>query len=253
MKNITIIILSIVSLAAMFGTTGCGADPVTKPAADTTDTDTVVTRTVFNQIKVGLELYDLNLSDEESFAVYNATSNTTLLFVKGNDPVNGDADFNLDSKNDEILAGAGIIISYHETRPEAENGTNEQSSPYTNINFPIQTIFARVEFTSTGCFDIVPMDLVVNPTPIIPATITPIEICDVNLDGIEFFDLTERANEIYGPQDPADYALSYYTDPIDADLGDPLDAIVTPEAYQNTGNPQTIWVRLENNLKKSYK
>ncbi|MGK0369691.1 MAG: hypothetical protein ACJAYZ_001565 [Bacteroidia bacterium] len=96
MKNITIIILSIVSLAAMFGTTGCGADPVTKPAADTTDTDTVVTRTVFNQMKVGLELYDLNLSDEESFAVYNATSNTTLLFVKGNDPVNGDADFNLE-------------------------------------------------------------------------------------------------------------------------------------------------------------
>ena len=78
----------------MFGTTGCGTDPVIKPTtADSADT--VVTRTVFNQMKVGLVLYDLNLSDEESFAVYNATSNTTLLFVKGNDPVNGDADFNL--------------------------------------------------------------------------------------------------------------------------------------------------------------
>jgi len=94
MKNITIIILSIVSIATMFGTTGCGTDPVTKPT--TSDSaDTIVTRTVFNQMKVGLVLYDLNLSDEESFAVYNAASNTTLLFVKGNDPVNGDADFNL--------------------------------------------------------------------------------------------------------------------------------------------------------------
>ena len=161
--------------------------------------------------------------------------------------------FDLESKNTEILDGEpGVIISYHETRPEAENGTNEQSSPYTNINFPIQTIFARVEFTATGCFDIVTMDLVVNPTPIIPATINPIEICDVNLDGIEFFDLTERANEIYGPQDPADYTLRYYTDPIDADLGDPIDAIVTPDAYPNTGNPETIWVRLENNLTGCY-
>ena len=62
----------------MFGTTGCGTDPVTKPT--TSDSaDTIVTRTVFNQMKVGLVLYDLNLSDEESFAVYNATSNTTLL------------------------------------------------------------------------------------------------------------------------------------------------------------------------------
>ena len=53
-------------------------------------------------------------------------------------------------------------------------------------------------------------------------------------------------------QDPTDYDLTYYTDPIDADLGDPLDAIVTPEAYQNTGNPQTVWVRLENNLTGCY-
>ncbi|MDG1328741.1 MAG: hypothetical protein P8P27_00750, partial [Flavobacteriaceae bacterium] len=161
--------------------------------------------------------------------------------------------FDLESKNDEILAGAGVDISYYEFEPDAEAGTIPSlSSPYTNTSASPQTIFARVEFTSTGCFDIVQMDLVVNPTPIIPATITPIEICDVNLDGIEFFDLTQRANEIYGTQDPADYTLKYYTDPIDADLGDPLNAIVTPEAYQNTGNPQTIWVRLEDNLTGCY-
>jgi hypothetical protein len=100
MKKITTIILALVSLTAMFGTIGCSSDPVTKPSTtdttDTTDTDTVVIKTVFNQIKVGLEFYDLDISEASSFAVYNAASNTTLLFVKGNDPVFGDADFNLE-------------------------------------------------------------------------------------------------------------------------------------------------------------
>jgi len=166
----------------------------------------------------------------------------------------GFAEFDLESKNDQILAGAGVDISYYEFEPDAEAGTIPSlSSPYTNTGASPQTIFARVEFTATGCFDIVTMDLIINSTPIIPGNITDIAICDVNLDGIEFFDLTERANEIYGAtQDPADYTLTYYTDPIDADLGDPLDAIVTPDAYPNTGNPQTIWVRLENNLTECY-
>ena len=90
--------------------------------------------------------------------------------------------------------------------------------PYTNTSAPTQTIFARAEFTATGCFDIVPMDLVVNPTPVIPAVITPIGICDINLDSIEDFDLTERADEIYGAQSPLDYTLTYYESPVAADI-----------------------------------
>ncbi len=137
------------------------------------------------------------------------------------------------------------MINYHETIAAAEAGTPVIISPYTNTSGPIQTIFARAEFTATGCFDIVPMDLVVNPTPIIPTSITPIGICDINLDSIEDFDLTERANEIYGTQSELDYTLTYYETPGAADSG--TGEITTPNAYQNTSDPQTIWVRLENN------
>ena len=91
------------------------------------------------------------------------------------------------------------------------------------------------------------MNLVVNPTPIIPTTITPIGICDINLDLIEDFDLTERADEIYGTtQSPSDYTLNYFESAADADSG--TGEITTPNAYKNTSNPQTIWVRLENNI-----
>ena len=107
--------------------------------------------------------------------------------------------FDLTSKDAEILDGqTGVVISYHETLLAAQDGSPVLVGPYTNTSTPTQTIFARAEFTATGCFDIVPMDLVVNPTPVIPAVITPIGICDINLDNIEDFDLTERADEIYG-------------------------------------------------------
>ena len=154
--------------------------------------------------------------------------------------------FDLTSKDAEILDGqTGVVISYHDTLLAAQDGSPVLASPHTNSSTPIQTIYARAEFTATGCFDIVPMNLVVNPTPIIPTSITPIEICDINLDNIEAFDLTERASEIIGVQNPVDYTLTYYETLGDADSG--TGEITTPNAYQNTSDPQTIWVRLENN------
>ncbi len=96
MKKIATILLALVSLTAMFGNTGCGSDPITKPSIlDTAGTDTIVPRTIFNQMKVGLKLYDLAISDEASFAVYNVGTNTTFIYVSGNDITNGEADFNI--------------------------------------------------------------------------------------------------------------------------------------------------------------
>jgi gliding motility-associated-like protein len=172
-------------------------------------------------------------------------------FIECDEDNDGEIAFDLALKDTEIIGGQpGVLITYHETIGAAQAGTPVLVSPYTNTSGPIQTIFARAEFTATGCFDIVPMNLVVNPTPIIPTTITPIEICDINLDLIEDFDLTDRADQIYGTQSTSEYALTYYTDPIDADSG--TGEITTPNAYQNTSVPQTIWVRLENIITECY-
>ena len=172
-------------------------------------------------------------------------------FIDCDEDNDGEIAFDLASKDAEILDGqTGVVISYHETLTAAQVGTPVIISPYTNTSGPIQTIFARAEITATGCFDIVPMDLVINPTPIIPTSITAIGICDINLDGIEDFDLTERADEIYGTQSTSEYTLSYYESPGDADSG--TGEIINPSAYQNTSDPQTIWVRLENNLTGCY-
>jgi hypothetical protein len=155
--------------------------------------------------------------------------------------------FDLTSKDTEIIGGeTGVVISYYQTQADAESGTNPLASPYTNIETPSQIVYVRAEFTTTGCYRLVSMELITNPTPEIPTDLEDIAICDINLDGIEIFDLTQRAGDIYGSQDPLDYSLSYYTSQGDADLA--TNAIANPAAFLNTSSPQTIWVRLVNNL-----
>ena len=45
----------------------------------------------------------------------------------------------------------------------------------------------------TGCWRVVELELVVNPTPIVPIDLEPIIACDPDMDGFEVFDLTQRA------------------------------------------------------------
>ncbi len=95
----------------------------------------------------------------------------------------------------------------------------------------------------TGCFRVVELELIVNPTPEIPVDLEPLVICDDDGDGIATFDLTERAGDIYGTHDPADYTLSYHVSLANAQAGTP--SIASPSAFTNTvPNVQPIWVRL---------
>ncbi|MBL4667132.1 MAG: hypothetical protein JKY04_07130, partial [Sneathiella sp.] len=158
--------------------------------------------------------------------------------------------FMLTDKDEEIIGGEpGVVVSYHENLIDAENGAFALTSPYTNIQTPTQVIYVRAEYplppvgTGTGCFRVIELQLIVNPTPIIPLELEPIVLCDDDGDGYAIFDLTLRAGAIYGSQDPLDYTLSYYTSLADAELDE--NPIGNPTAFSNTMIPQqTIWVRL---------
>ena len=59
------------------------------------------------------------------------------------------------------------------------------------------------------------------------------------------FDLTEKETDIAGPnQNLADVDISYHPSQQDAD--NDANEITNPTAYQNTTNPQIIYVRVEN-------
>ena len=162
----------------------------------------------------------------------------------------GLTEFILTDKDDEIIAGEpGVAITYHELETDAEIGVNPLTSPYTNTTTYSQIVYARVEFPialgGTGCFTIVELELVATPTPVIPVAIPDLVACDDDGDGLTEFDLTLQQDVIFGDQDPIDYTLTYHTTEPDAQDG--TNPIATPEAFLNTTNPQTIWVRLQDN------
>jgi gliding motility-associated-like protein len=73
-------------------------------------------------------------------------------------------------------------------------------------------------------------------------------LCDFNNPGNqkEFFDLTTKTTEILGTsQLPSNFTVSFYTTQTAAQAG--TAAIATPTAFENTSNPQTIYVRIVNN------
>lgn len=82
--------------------------------------------------------------------------------------------------------------------------------------------------------DQAPIHLLLNP---VITGLRNLETCDVF--GEEYFDLTEATSQI----DPI-YELSFHLSEADAENN--VDPIVNPENFQNTENPQTIYIRVSN-------
>ncbi|MFC0603845.1 choice-of-anchor L domain-containing protein [Winogradskyella pulchriflava] len=169
------------------------------------------------------------------------------------DDNDGFAEFDLTIRTVAITNGeSDVVISYHETQEDAEMGDNPLSSPYTNIVANSQMIYVRSESTLTGCYRLTlnTLELVVVASPEVPTSLDPLIICDADADGIAQFDLTERDADILGIQNPADVTLTYHVNASDAQSGN--NPIINVGNYTNTGNPQTIYVRLYNPTSDCY-
>ncbi|WP_273289547.1 choice-of-anchor L domain-containing protein, partial [Winogradskyella sp.] len=163
------------------------------------------------------------------------------------DDNDGFAEFDLEIRTIEITNGEpDVVITYHETEEEANQGDNAITGLYTNIVANSQMIYVRSENTITGCYSLTlnTLELIVVPSPEVPTDIAPLVICDDDDDGTAQFDLTERDADILGAQNPADVVLTYHVTAADAQVGN--NPIINVGNYTNTANPQTIYVRLFN-------
>ncbi|WP_179009274.1 T9SS type B sorting domain-containing protein [Winogradskyella forsetii] len=160
------------------------------------------------------------------------------------DDADGFTEFDLEERTTEIIGGElDIDITYHETLEDANTGSNAFASPYTNIVINEQTIYVRATNTVTGCYDISrTLTIRVLDIPQVPTTIEPFIICDMDSNGFTQFDLTTKNSEIIGAQ--TDVTITYHVSEADALSGN--SPISTPGSYTNSSNPQTIFVRLEN-------
>ncbi len=166
---------------------------------------------------------------------------------------NGITYFDLDSKTNEIRGGnPNLFISYHETMNDARLGIFALSSPYENIVANQQIIYVRAAYqkppAGTGCYTIVTLELIVNPTPVVPQDLPDLVECDD--DDFAIFDLTKQEDLIFGTQPKTDYTLTYHLSEAEAIAG--VNWIIQTDAYPNISNPQTIWVRLDDNLTECF-
>jgi gliding motility-associated-like protein len=189
-------------------------------------------------------------------------SETTFDFVVNSQPIaypivddivcddlsnDGEHVFMLSGYNTQILNGQSSFIFeilYFDDNDDALGNQNELPDSYL-VNSQSQTVFVRIQNSNNpDCFEITSFDLGVLFVPIANQP-TDLFICDdESNDGFESFDLTDQNVSIFNGQSETENSISFYLSQEDAD--DSVDQI--SNNFTNTQNPQTIYVRLENNL-----
>lgn len=154
-------------------------------------------------------------------------------------------DFDLESKNQEILNGQDssiFLVTYHESQIESDNGANPLASPYTN-SVNLQVIYVRITNMITGCSKSV-IDFILEVQEEVQANqnMPPFILCDLDApnDGFTSFDLRSQDLAILDGQNPLLYEVNYYLTLTDANMA--INEL--PDTYVNVENPQIIYARV---------
>ncbi len=165
------------------------------------------------------------------------------------DQNDGMTNFDLESNTAAILGTqSNTVVTYHNSEEDASLGNGALTSPYFSAQNN-ETIYARIENTLTECFTVETFTLITDPGPPI-STPTPFIQCDNDNDGDDTngfvsFLLSDKDTEILNGLNPSDFTLTYHESQADADAGTGVIDKTTP--YINTSNPQTIFVRAQDN------
>lgn len=157
-------------------------------------------------------------------------------------------EFNLESKNDEILNGQDpmeFTVTYHDSQDDADDLADALVSPYENTSNP-QPIYVAITNNATGC-SVSTLSFNIEVLDGADANDDFYEECDVvgDNDGSTQFNLESRIPNIIGTQDPNDVTVSFhFTEDNAFDDEAPL-----PFLYENLTNPQIVYARVSNNIR----
>jgi len=200
-------------------------------------------------------IYTVNALDNSGAIIFNyefivnfetqPVANTVPDMLQCDGDNNGLYLFNLESQTAQILGAQDpteFTVTYHLSSADADANLNAITSPYENTSNP-QTIYARIENNKlTDCYDTTSFTIQVFDTPIANAVADQL-ICDDDNDGVWSFDLTSFDATVLDTQDPLQFTVTYHLSQTDADAN--VNALTSP--YSNVTNPQTIYIRIENN------
>ena len=153
--------------------------------------------------------------------------------------------YNLTQNTPVVIASSTItsdlVVTYHLTLPGANSDDTSITTPSSFSGTDGQTIYTRIEYQTSGCYEVEPFNLgLTNPPTVNP--VSDLETCDDNSnDGREVFDLESQTLTILGAQPASDFNVKYYTSLANAESG--TNTLTSP--FTNTVNPQPIYVRVE--------
>jgi gliding motility-associated-like protein len=163
------------------------------------------------------------------------------------DQQNGQVETDLTALDVLVLDGQDptlFDVTYHHSQADADTGANPISSPYYNLIPNQENIFIRVENNqNTKCFDTAFFVLFVHNLPI-ANPIPDVEVCDDDNDGLFSFDFNNLYDAtVIGSQNSSSFNIKYFKTSNDAVNN--VNSITMP--YQTVSNPQTIYIRIQNN------
>ena len=168
------------------------------------------------------------------------------------DNTDGFGIFDLSASSEELLNGldpSDFTITYYEAEDDAQNGLNAIVTPYnyTNTTAFNQFVWVRIENSTTACYNVGSIELIVNELPVLTQP-SPLNLCDDNNSGdeVEGFTLEDSIGEVL--QGQTGINISFHESQEDADNA--VNALVSP--YNNTANAQTIYVRGEDEITGCY-
>ncbi len=160
--------------------------------------------------------------------------------------------FDLYSKTAEILATSNpnlFYVTYHETQADANAFTNAIPQYYTNIQAFNQTVYARVSAYNGGCYQVLPLDLVIVTDCVYASPITVI-LCAVNPNADIEIDLTAEEATILNGQDASGYTITYYQS--EANAENETNVITNTQQFTIPNINTTLFVRVDDNQSTNY-
>ena len=153
--------------------------------------------------------------------------------------------YNLTENTPIVIASSTIqsalVVTYHNSLADAIADSGIIGSPSSFSGTDGQTIYARIEYQSSGCFEVETFSLGLTDPPIINPVLDLITCDDSSNDGREVFDLESQTLTILGAQPTSNFNVTYHTSLANAESGS--NALTSP--FTNTVNPQPIYVRVE--------
>ncbi|WP_225034868.1 T9SS type B sorting domain-containing protein [Winogradskyella sp. SM1960] len=143
-----------------------------------------------------------------------------------------------------ILATPNRSVSFHNSLEDARSDSNEIQG-LANYNAQTEIVYMRVENSTTGCYAIEELDIIVNTLPYVGDLSNYIHqytFCEDISDGIGQFIFANKDAEALDGQTGKN--VTYYLNATDAE--NKTNVIDKNNVYENISNPQQIHVRIDN-------